>query len=62
MYDEVDPTCDKVKLAIAHLSEWTGRRLFRWLNMSYDGSNVHNVAWGKANREHHVDVDFARLM
>ena len=27
--------------------------------MSYSGSNV---AWGKSNREHHVDVDFTSLI
>ena len=27
--------------------------------MAYSGSNV---AWGKENREHRVDVDFARLI
>ena len=50
MYNEVNPilACDKAELAISCLSEWTGRRLCTWLNMSYSGSDV---AWGKANRE-----------
>ena len=61
MYDEVDPilACDKAEFAISCLPEWTGRRLCEWLNMSYSGSTV---AWGKANREHRVDVDFTRLI
>ena len=59
--DEADPilACDKAELAISHLPEWTGMRLCEWLNMSYSGSTV---AWGKANREHRVDVDFTRLI
>ena len=62
-YDKVDSILarDKAELAISFscLSEWTGRRLCEWLNMtlSYTGSDV---AWGKANMEHRVDVDFTR--
>ena len=61
MYDEVDPilACDKAQFAISCLTEWTGRRLCEWMKMAYSGSYV---AWGKANREHRVDVDFTRLI
>ena len=61
MYDAVDPilACDKVESAISRLPEWTSRRLCAWLNMSYKGSTV---AWGKANMEHRVDVDFTGLI
>ena len=57
MCDEVDPGLarDKAEIAISHLSKWTGGRLCKWLNMAYNGSHV---AWGKANREHPVAVDF----
>ena len=51
--------CDKAEIAISDLPKWTGRRLCKWLNMTYNGSHV---AWGKANREHRVDVDFSRLI
>ena len=59
VYDEVDPilACDKAEAAISRLPEWTGRRLCEWLNMSYKGSTV---AWGKANREHRVNVDYTK--
>ena len=61
MYDAVDPNLarDKAEIAISRLSEWTGhgRMPCKWLNMAYNGSHV---AWGKAIREHRVDVDFTR--
>ena len=63
MYDEVDPSlaCDKAETAISHRLEWTCRRLCKWLNMSYNG--CHDiVAWGKANREHHADVNSTQLI
>ena len=61
MYDEVDTNlaCDKAEIAISRLSEWTGRRLCKWLNMAYNGSHV---TWGKSNREHRVDAEFTRLI
>ena len=42
MYDEVDPSlaCDKAEIAISRLSEWTGRRLCKRLNVAYNGSHV----------------------
>ena len=52
-------TCDKAEIAVSRLPEWTGRRLCKWLNMAYNSSHV---AWGKTNRKHRVDVDFARLI
>ena len=61
MYAEVDPILarDNTELAISHRSEWTGRMRCKWLNMTYNG---YNVARGKANREHRVGIDFARLI
>ena len=42
MHGDVDPilACDKAELAISRLSEWTGKRPCKWLNMSYTGSYV----------------------
>ena len=61
MYNEVDPRLarDKAEIVISRLLEWTGRRLCTRLNMAHNGSYV---AWGKSNREHRVDVEFAHLI
>ena len=61
MYDEghSNLACENAEIAISRLLEWTGRRLCKWLNAAYNRSHG---AWAKANREHRVDVDFARLI